>query len=164
MRLALLLLVLLSVPVSAAASGWVTVTFADGSTLAMPGTPKHVMEEPAVEGAATQESWTSRSAEGAWSARLTTFPEEDGPPGIGREEIQFMAEDMHGRLVEARAATCGSLKGWEFEFSRSRHGDIHYVLWLADPRREVQLFLKVPLKKPARAAARRFLDSLSLAN
>lgn len=162
MRLALLLLMLFAAP-AAFAADWATVSFADGSTVAMPGTPKHALEAPAVEGASTHETWDSRGPEGVYSARLNVSPDGDGAAGINRPEIEFMADDMHGRLVQARAVTVGTLKGWEFEFSRSRHGDIHYVLWVADPRRDLMLTLKVPLKKPAKAAARRFFDSLALA-
>lgn len=157
MRLAFLLLALL------AAADWTSVAFVDGSAVAMPGTPKRSVEAPAVEGAATHETWTSRGPEGLYTARLVLSPEADGASGIGRAEVEFMAEDMHGRLTGSRAVTCGVLRGWEFEFQRRKHGDIHYVLWVADPRRDVMLTLKVPLKKPAPDAARRFFDSLSVA-
>lgn len=159
----LLVLLLLVLALPAAAADWVTVTALDGSTLAMPGTPRHSLEAPAVEGATRHESWSSRGPEGAYSARLTEAPQADGPPGIGRAEMEFMASDMHGRLTRSRPVTLGTLKGWEFQFTRSRHGDLHYVLWAADPRRDVMLTLRTPLAKPADAAARRFFDSLELA-
>lgn len=159
-RLSLLLFLLLSWPVLAAE--WPCLSFQDGSSVAMPGSAVHVLEPARVAGASANESWTSRAGEGLFSARLTVGDGEVGSLRIERGEAEFMASDMHGRLVRIQEASLGTLRGWEFEFERRRHGDVHYVLWMADGRRECMLTLVRPLRSASRATARRFFDSLRL--
>lgn len=158
-RLVLFLILALALP--AGAADWPVLKFQDGSAVAMPGPAKHRLEPPREPGAMTAESWSSRSGEGEFSARLNVGEGEPGSLGVQRHEAEFMASDMQGRMVRIQEATRGRLRGFEFEFERRGHGDVVYVLWIVDGRRDCMLMLTRPLRSPSRATARRFFDSLA---